>query len=178
MRERSGAEHIRSFIDFVGRRARHAADVYFVGGGSAVLFGWRPTTIDLDLKISADQDEILRLLPEAKERLQINIELASPADFIPELPGWQDRRQFIEKSGAVFFYHYDFCAQALAKIERGHAHDLDDVAHMRAEKLIEPAQLLELFNQIEPELYRFPAVDPVSFRKDVEAFVNVNESDR
>ncbi len=81
-----------------------------------------------------------------------------------------DRRKFIEKKGAVSFFHYDFYAQALSKIERGHAHDIEDVNCMFAAGLIQAGRLLELFNLIEPELFRFPAVDPVSFRQDVESF--------
>jgi len=50
--------------------------------------------------------------------------------FIPELPGWQDRSPFIERKGTVSFHHYDFYAQALAKIERGHAQDEADVDEM------------------------------------------------
>jgi hypothetical protein len=35
---------------------------------------------------------------------------------------------------------------------------------------IEPAQLLRFFAVIEPELYRFPAIDTAAFRREVEAF--------
>ena len=62
-----------------------------------------------------------------KDRLDVNIELASPDDFIPALPGWQERSTFIAQVGKVTFLHYDFYAQALAKIERGHDFDLSDV---------------------------------------------------
>jgi hypothetical protein len=35
--------------------------------------------------------------------------------------------------------------------------------------LIDPRRALEYFERIEPELYRFPAVDAPSFRRAVEA---------
>lgn len=35
--------------------------------------------------------------------------------------------------------------------------------------LVEPGRLLELFEGIEPELYRFPAVEPSSLRERVES---------
>jgi len=54
----------------------------------------------------------------------------SPAHFIPELPGWRERCLPIERVGRVSFYHYDPYAQAPAKIERGHAKDLADVAQL------------------------------------------------
>ena len=37
--------------------------------------------------------------------------------------------------------------------------------------LIEPAQLLKLFAQIEDQIYKYPAIDAKSFRKAVEAFI-------
>jgi len=38
---------------------------------------------------------------------------------------------------------------------------------MIAVGLVAPAEALIQFEAIEPELYRFPAIDPVSFRKAV-----------
>ena len=74
----------------------------------------------------------LREIPAIKDDLQVNVELASPAHFIPELPGWRDRSPFIVREGSIDFHHYDFYAQALAKIERAHARDLEDVREMSA----------------------------------------------
>jgi hypothetical protein len=36
-------------------------------------------------------------------------------------------------------------------------------------RLAEPPRLRELYDAIEPELYRYPAVDPAAFRKKVAA---------
>jgi hypothetical protein len=115
-------------------------------------------------------------LPALKERLHINIELASPDDFIPELPGWQERSQFIQQVGPLTFLHYDFYAQTLAKIERGHTVDLQDVQQMLQRGLVEPKRLLELFTSIEEHLYRYPALDGPSFRRAVERIVGETES--
>ncbi|MFN8547489.1 MAG: hypothetical protein U0527_05835 [Candidatus Eisenbacteria bacterium] len=105
-----------------------------------------------------------------KELLLVNVELACPADFLPELPGWADRSVFIKDVGVGSFYHYDFYAQALSKIERDHQKDRDDVAAMLAEGLVEPSRLMLLFEAIEPGLFRFPAVDP-GLRRRVERVV-------
>jgi hypothetical protein len=109
-------------------------------------------------------------IADIKVRLQVNIELASPADFLPALPGWQDRSRFIADEGRVAFYHYDFYAQALSKLERGHSQDRIDVTAMRESRLVAPAELLKLFEQIEPELLRYPAVDPPTLRRAVLSF--------
>src|SRR5260370_13442788 len=130
MRQPVTAENLQTFVQGLADAARTASRVFLVGGASSVLLGWRTSTIDIDLKIIPDTDEILRILPALKERLHINIELASPDDFIPELPGWQDRSRFIQQQGGLSFLHYDYYAQALAKIERGHAVDIQDVQRM------------------------------------------------
>ena len=147
------------------------ANVYVVGGATAVLLAWRDSTIDVDLKLVPESDELLKSLPVLKERLEMNIELASPDHFIPELPGWEQRSLYIQRHGKLSFFHYDFYAQALAKIERGHAIDLVDVQEMSNRGLIEPSRLLDLFSAIESALYRYPAVDPSSFRRSVERIV-------
>ncbi len=171
MRQLTDAARLRQFMRLLGRRAREAGRAYLVGGACAVLFDWRATTIDIDLELEPSLEPLLRDLPEIKEALQVNVELASPAHFIPALPGWRERSPFIVREGLIDFHHYDFYAQALAKLERAHAKDLDDVREMAKRKLIDPAQLLEFFERIAPELYRYPAIDPPSFRRAVDRFV-------
>lgn len=149
----------------VGAAATEEASVYFTGGATAVLLGWRASTIDVDIEIVPDRGEILRVIPGLKEALRINVELASPAHFIPELPSWRERSAFIAREGKVAFYHYDFYAQALSKIERGHAKDRADLASMLRGGLIEPVRLRELFESIVPEMFRYPALDVASFRR-------------
>jgi hypothetical protein len=171
MRQKVTAARLEEFMKALGSGVTDAARVYLVGGASSVLLGWRDSTIDVDLKFVPDNDEILRKLPSLKERLQLNIELASPDDFIPQLPGWQERSRFIRQEGKLTFLHYDFYAQALAKIERGHEIDLQDVSHLLKKDLIEPKRLLELFSQIEGLLHRYPSLDAPSFRRAVESVV-------
>ena len=113
--------------------------VYLVGGACAVLHDWRSSTIDIDIDLDPGLDALLREIPAIKEDLQVNVELASPAHFIPELPGWRDRSPFVIREGTIDFHHYDFYAQALSKIERAHDRDVDDVREMAARGLIEPA---------------------------------------
>ena len=171
MREPITAETLQLFMKALARAAKTPSRIYLVGGASAVLLGWRDATIDVDLKIIPESDEILRSLPQLKEQLHVNIELASPDDFIPPLPGWQDRSRFIQQEGKLSFYHYDFYAQALAKIERRLDVDLSDVAHFFQDGLIKPTRVLELFSAIAGELHRYPELNPKSFREAVEKTV-------
>jgi len=168
MRELTDDLRLRRFMQALGAEADREGRVYFTGGATAVLLGWRPTTIDADISLVPESDRLLRALPRLKEILHLNVELASPAHFIPEVPGWEERSPFIAREGKLSFHHYDLYAQALAKIERGHARDRQDVREMLARGLVEPERLRELFAQIEPQLYRYPALDPGSFRRAVE----------
>jgi hypothetical protein len=143
MREKVRAETLARFMKLLGRGERKSTRVYFVGGVSAVLLGWRDTTIDVDLKIVPD-------------------------DFVPALPGWEERSIYIGREGAIEFFHYDFYGQALAKIERGHTTDLNDVREMIERQLVDPAQLLKLFSRVEDKLYKYPAIDAESLRQAVE----------
>ena len=172
MRETVTSERLQEFMKVLGDRLTLQTRVFFVGGATAVLLGWRNATIDIDLKVLPDSDESLQLFATLKERLDVNIELASPDDFIPALPGWEARSRFIAQVGKVTFLHYDFYAQALAKIERGHDFDLSDVDHLVKEGLIDPGKLGELFSQIENQLFRYPAVNPDVFRRAVELVVS------
>jgi hypothetical protein len=169
VRELADAERIREFMRLLGAAADEEADVYFTGGATAVLIGWRSTTIDVDVKFVPDRDALLRALPAIKDELRINVELASPADFIPLPEGWTERSLSIHREGRLSFHHFDPYAQALAKIERAHDRDLADVKALVEAGLVDPARALELFAGIEPELYRFPAIDPAFFRAGVES---------
>ncbi len=152
-------------------RSRAEGRVYLTGGASAVLLDWREKTVDVDVTIIPDSHAVLIAIRDLKEELNINVELASPVDFIPELPGWQERSRFIAREGKLDFFHFDFFAQCLAKIERGHRKDLADVQSMLAGGLVEKERLFELFLQIEPELLRYPAIDPRDFRRRVESTI-------
>lgn len=169
MREALDADRLRRFMRMLAERSAASGRVYLTGGASAVLLEWRRSTLDVDLSVFPEDDRVLRVIPELKEILQINVELASPSDFIPPLPGWEERSPFIAREGALSFHHYDFYAQCLAKIERSHRKDLVDVRSMLDARLVVPEKLAQLFARIEPELYRYPAIDPPSFRRAVES---------
>ena len=171
MRRPVDEPRLRRFMEALGLAAAGPARVYFTGGATAVLLGWREATVDIDLAMEPDDDQLYRAIPGLKDSLEVNVELTSPTDFIPELPGWRERSLFITSEGQVDFHHYDFYAQGLAKIERGHALDLVDIAEMKARGLVEADLLSELFEAMAPQLYRYPSLDPATFRSRVGDFV-------
>jgi hypothetical protein len=169
MRQLADAGRIRRLLRALGGAADRQGACYLTGGATAVLLGWRDSTIDVDILLIPESDAVLRAIQPLKDDLQINVELASPADFIPVPAGWEGRSLFEATEGSLTFYHFDPYAQALAKLERGHAQDLGDVAAMIELGLVNPGRLLAFFEEIKAELFRFPAIDPRAFRRQVEA---------
>ena len=165
MRELADAARIQAFMRALGPAAAEPGRILFTGGATAVLLGWRQTTIDIDIKLVPDQDAILRAIPKLKESLDINVELASPDDFIPVREGWVDRSPFVAQEGRLTFHHFELVAQALAKVERGHAQDLSDVRTMLERGLVSVEKLRSEFDAIAPQLYRYPAIDPAAFAR-------------
>ncbi len=176
MRQPVDRARLERFMELLGRAAERETTVYLTGGASALVEGWRDSTLDIDIRIEPESDRLLRAIPEIKERLFLNVELASPIDFIPPADGWPERSRFIARHGRLTFRHFDFYLQALAKIERGHHQDLLDIAEMFRRDLVEPEALLARFEQIAEELYRYPAIDPAGFRRGVEAAIGEAEA--
>ena len=170
MRAETDKAKVETFMFALGNRVQGPGRIYFAGGATAVLYGWRAMTIDIDLKLDPEPPGIFEALALLKEELDINVELASPDQFIPALPGWRDRSLFIARHGLIEFFHYDPYSQALSKLQRRHDRDLIDVRALRARNLIQLDRLRELFAAIESQLIRYPAIDPLSFRATVMEF--------
>ena len=168
MRELADSERIARFMRALGRSAGADGACYLTGGATAVLYGWRGATIDVDIHLIPETERLLRAIQELKDELRINVELASPADFIPVPSGWEDRSVFVAREGRLNYFHFELLAQAMAKLERAHTQDLEDVEAMLDRGLIVREEALAYFEQIEPELFRFPALDPRSYRRRVE----------
>jgi hypothetical protein len=152
----------------LGTAALDDGAVHLTGGSTAVLLGWRETTVDVDVALVPESESVLRAIPRLKDELRINVELASPADFIPVAPGWEERGTFIAREGRLTFYHFDLVAQLLSKLERAHTQDLEDVRALLELGFVDGHAARRAFGELEPRLYRFPAIDPVSFRSRVE----------
>jgi hypothetical protein len=57
MRPPVDASRIRELARHLGRVASRRVRIYLTGGATAVLEGWRPTTIDVDLRFEPEWDE-------------------------------------------------------------------------------------------------------------------------
>jgi Nucleotidyltransferase of unknown function (DUF6036) len=172
MRSVADAGKIRHLMREIGRRARGPGRVYLVGGASALLEGWRATTVDVDLKLDPEPAGIFEAIGALKNDLDVNVELSAPDQFLPPLPDWRERSVFIERQGEVEFFHYDFRAQALAKLARGYDRDLADVRAMLARNLVSRADLVAALETMRPDLLRYPALDADAFARRVKGFVD------
>ena len=172
MRAETDLAKLQAFMVALGKQVRGPGRIYLTGGATAVLHGWREMTIDVDLKPDPEPPGLFEALAVLKDQLDINVELASPDDFIPAIPGWRERSLFIARHGPVDFYHYDPYGQALSKLQRRHDRDLHDVRSMLRAKLIVRDRLREMFTLIKPQLIRYPAIDPASFEVAVLEFCN------
>jgi len=85
----------------LGSVADRPGRVYLTGGATAVLVGWRSSTVDADVLFEPESDALFRALPRLKEELELNIEITSPAHFLPELPGWRERCRYVGREGSL-----------------------------------------------------------------------------
>jgi hypothetical protein len=143
--------------------------VYLVGGGTAVLSGWRASSVDADL--FSEQDEIFHDIQGIKDRLDVNVEITRPEHFVPALEGTIDRHAFVETIGDVSFYHYDPYAQVLSKVVRGFQRDLHDARHFVESGMVDPEELLRLVERIPHAAYaKYPRLSRQAVLQAVDGF--------
>jgi hypothetical protein len=171
MRRKVTVERLKQFMDELAASARSAGKVYFTGGATALLLGFREQTIDIDIKLDPEPEGVFEAIAQLKNRLDLNVELASPDDFIPATPDWREKSPLVASVGKVTFFHFDLTLQALAKLERGNDQDIADVKSLLRGSYVTAEGLIGKFAQIEPQLLRYPAIDAEDFRKKVEDFL-------
>ena len=72
----------------IGERAQGPGVVYFIGGDCVVCFGWRDSTVDVNLSVAPEPAGPFSAIKGIKLELGLNIELTSPAPFVPPRPAW------------------------------------------------------------------------------------------
>lgn len=171
MRQVNDKKRIQQFIDEVAQAVRGPGSIFLVGGTSAVWFGWRDSTTDIDIDCSPEPAGFFTAIEGIKRRLHMNIELSSPSHFVPALANWQGRNEYICSAGSVDFYHFDFYTQAYAKISRGHRRDLLDVEKMMTTKKVIASKLGELVHQRADQIENYPNLNREMLLKKVDDWV-------
>lgn len=60
MRADADAERVRALARELSKVARDDVTIYLTGGATAVLQGWRHSTVDVDVRVEPDSDEVMR----------------------------------------------------------------------------------------------------------------------
>lgn len=105
MRSPTQRETIERFLARLGDQVRGPGSIYLVGGATAVLYGWRASTIDIDLKVAVEPPGLFEAIAVLKDELDVNVAMASPDQFIPPLPGGQERSPFVGRYGPIEVFH-------------------------------------------------------------------------
>lgn len=154
-RGRVDASRLDAFLEALGREWRRPARIVIGGGASMIRRGLRAATLDIDLEYDvapADDAAFTAVLARLKESVPVNVELASPRDFLPLPAGAEGRQEWIARHGAVDVYLADPVSLALSKLARGHERDLDDVHALLSAGVVTAAALAAAVEEIAPRL--------------------------
>ncbi len=166
-------EILGSFMLSIGKLLKKRSVIYLTGGSTALLMGFRDGTIDIDL--AGEIDELFNHISKLKEKFRINIELAKPTDFVPSLPGEEERHILVGHFGNVTFMHFDPYSQVFSKIVRSHATDLLDVAAFVRSKCVDLKILKEMVKKIPDRHFaKYPRLNRVAVEKAIESFAKQN----
>ena len=169
MRPPVDRQRIIRFLQQLGQQFRKPGRVYLVGGTTLVFEGFRTQTLDIDLAFEVgdrDHGEFIRAVRSLKDELAINVEEASPGDFIPLPEGYQGRAKFIDRFGSLDVYHFDVYSVALSKIERGRDADFADVLALLEAGWLDFRTLKRYFEEILPQIgERSLKDDPQEFQR-------------
>ncbi len=82
------------------------------------------------------------------QRLNINIEFASPADFMPLPIQWETRSQFIKRYGRVDVFYFDWYSTALSKMQRANRQDVVDLQLLVRQGFVDMLELDRLYQDV------------------------------
>lgn len=58
----------------LGREAQGSGCIYFTGGASALLIGWRSSTVDIAIRLDPEPPGIFQAIAKIKQELNLNLE--------------------------------------------------------------------------------------------------------
>jgi len=130
MRAPTDRAKLTRFLDALGRRLRLPIRFYLVGGSVVIDLGLRAATLDIVYIAEADDPRAMadleRAIRELKDELDVNVEPASPGDFLPVPASVLGRSRFVGQHGRVAVYHYHPPTLVIAKVARGLEQDFAD----------------------------------------------------
>ncbi|MDQ2884857.1 MAG: hypothetical protein M3Y39_02095 [Chloroflexota bacterium] len=107
--------------------------------------------------------------------MNINIEFASPGDFMPLPTQWEARSQFIKRYDQVDVFYFDWYSIALSKMQRVNRQDVIDVQLLIQKGFVDITELDFLYQDVlnkvgKPPYDRlFPNLSPQQFAQHYQA---------
>ena len=152
---------IEKSLTALGKAYRKQGRIYLAGGAALVHMGLRSgSTLDIDVVIeTTNEDEMVTAIRRLVEQMQINIEFASPADFIPVPAQWMEHSRYIGRYGQIDAFYYDFYSLALSKISRGSDRDLIDDKLLVQQQLITLEELDAAYKEVSPRVGKRPYIN-------------------
>lgn len=158
---------IEAFLQQLGRSYRKPGRLYLVGGAALIHANVRPGfTQDIDIQVAgSNEGELIVAIQRLIQQMQINIEFASPKDFIPLPSQWEAHAQFVGRYGSIDVFYFDFYSIALSKMERGNSRDIEDVKLLVQQKRITLPELDRAYQEVLAQLGkgRYPKITPERF---------------
>jgi hypothetical protein len=66
MRSTVDPQKIEQLMKALGREAHGTGSIYFTGGASALLMGWRSSTVDIDIRLDSEPPGIFQAIAKLK----------------------------------------------------------------------------------------------------------------
>ena len=161
MRHNVTKADIEKFLNALGKLFHKPGRLYLAGGAALVHIGLRSGfTMDIYVAIEAsDEEEMVTAIRTLVEKMQINVEFASPGDFIPLPTHWMAHARYIGRYGSIDVFYFDFYSLALSKISRGNDRDLIDVQLLLQKKLISLEALDAAYSEVLPRMGKRPYIN-------------------
>ncbi len=100
------------------------------------------------VQITIDPANLTAQIAQLKQKMNINIEFASPSDFIPLPAQWEARSEFINRYGQVDVFYLDWYSIALSKMQRANRQDVVDVQLLVRQGFVDLSELDLLYQDV------------------------------
>ncbi len=167
MRPNVDKARIEDFLKNLGRVFRKPGRLYLVGGAALVHLGIRSGfTQDIDVEVAGnDAGDMFTSIRGLVEQMNINVEFASPRDFIPLPSQWETHARYVGRYGSIDVFYFDFYSIALSKIDRGNTRDINDVKLLLEQGIITLEELDIAYREVLPQMGKgtYARLDPRRF---------------
>jgi hypothetical protein len=125
------SDQIRAFLDALGNRYAHSAQLYLLGGSALCLLGNPRPTLDIDyIGDDLKKDDLQKTMEEIAREMGLDVEAVPIDSFMPIPSGESKRGLYIGRFGKIDVYVFDPYSIAISKLERGFDTDFDDIVFL------------------------------------------------